>query len=138
MVIKNNEATANRPEGDRILDAPYVFINLPEYLRMIKDEKAWIVNDRNGITLFKGNGLTVVLTALKKGAVLNKVETEGFMTLQLLEGSVIVNTPDGNMNVQPNQMMVFRPAIQYSVSAGIESSFLLSHYNSFSDSGNII
>ena len=138
MVIKNNEATFNRPEGDRILDAPYVFINLPEYLRMIKEEKAWIVNDRNGITLFKGNGLTVVLTALKKGAILYKVETEGFMTLQLLEGSVIVNTPDGNMNVQPNQIMVFHPAVQYSVSASIESAFLLSHYNSFSDSGNII
>ena len=138
MVIKNNDATTNRPEGDRILDAPYVFINLPDYLRMIKEEKAWLANDRNGITLFKGNGLTVVLTALKKGAILHKVETEGFMTLQLLEGSIIVTTPDGNMNVQPNQIMVFHPTIQYSVSASIESSFLLSHYNSFSDTGNIL
>ena len=138
MVIRNNDATFNRPEGERILDAPYVFINLPEYLRMIKEEKAWLTNDRNGITLFKGNGLTVVLTALKKGVLLDKVETEGFMTLQLLEGSVIVNTPDGNMNLALNQLMVFHPSIQYSVSANEESSFLLSHYNSFSDGGNII
>jgi len=105
---------------------------------MIKEEKAWLQNDRNGITLFKGNGLTVVLTALKKGALLDKVETDGFMTIQLLEGAVIVNTPDGNMNLELNQMMVFRPSIQYSVSASEESSFLLSHYNSFSDSGNIL
>ena len=138
MVIKNNDATVNRPEGDRILDAPYVFINLPDYLRIIKEEKAWMLSDRNSITVFKGDGLTVVLTALKKGANVEKIQTEGFMTLQLLQGSITINTPDGNMDIQINQMMVFHPSIQYTISANEESSFLLSHYNSFVDSGNII
>ncbi|MCW3120014.1 MAG: hypothetical protein JWM28_4096 [Chitinophagaceae bacterium] len=138
MIIRNNDATTNRPEGDRILDAPYVFINMPDYLRMIKEEKAWILNDRNSITVFKGNGLTLVLTALKQGALLDKIQTDGFMALQLLEGLITINTPDGNMDMQLNQIMVFHPSIQYSVTASEECSFLLSHYNSFGDGGNII
>ena len=32
MENKRNEATLNRPEGDRVLDAPYVFINIPEFM----------------------------------------------------------------------------------------------------------
>jgi len=136
MVIRNNDATINRPEGDRILNAPYVFINLPDFLRIIKEEKAWIISDRNSITVFKGDGLSVVLTALRKGATLEKVQTEGYMSLQLLEGVVSVNTPDGNMDLKLNEMMVFSPSIQYSVSATEESSFLLSHFNMAS--GNII
>ena len=41
MENKRNEATLNRPEGDRVLDAPYVFINIPEFIRQLKSEEAW-------------------------------------------------------------------------------------------------
>ena len=39
MENKRNEATLNRPEGDRVLDAPYVFINIPEFIRQLKNER---------------------------------------------------------------------------------------------------
>jgi len=40
MENKRNEATLNRPEGDRVLDAPYVFVNIPEFIRQLKSEEA--------------------------------------------------------------------------------------------------
>lgn len=138
MVIRNNDATTNRPKGDRILDAPYVFIDLPDYLRMIREEKAWLLGDRNSITVFKSDGLTVVLTALKREAIIDKVQTDGFMTFQLLEGAVTVITPDGDMDFQSNQMMVFHPSVQYSISAAEESSFLLTHYSSLREDATIL
>ena len=68
MELKRNEATLNRPEGDRVLDAPYVFMDLDDFVKQLKDEKAWDKNDRNGITIFKTDNLTTVLTCLHKGA----------------------------------------------------------------------
>ena len=58
MENKRNEATLNRPEGDRVLDAPYVFVNIPEFIRQLKSEEAWQKNDRNGITVFKTGRVT--------------------------------------------------------------------------------
>ena len=68
MEIKRNESTRNRPEGDRVLDAPYVFANLPAFIEQVKDEKSWGKGDRNAITVFKTTNMTIVLSALKQGA----------------------------------------------------------------------
>lgn len=39
--IKYNLATPLRPEGDRLLDAQMVLMDLSSYREQIKDEKAW-------------------------------------------------------------------------------------------------
>ena len=67
MEIKRNEATFNRPDGDRVLDGTYVFVDIPSYIRQIKEEKAWEKNDRNGITVFKSENITQVITVLHAG-----------------------------------------------------------------------
>ena len=38
MEHKRNEATLNRPEGDRVLDASYVFIDINEFTRQLREE----------------------------------------------------------------------------------------------------
>ena len=53
MQEKSNEATSHRPEGDRIIDATLVSINLPLFIEQIKTEKAWKDKDRNAITSLK-------------------------------------------------------------------------------------
>ena len=45
MEIKRNQATFNRPQGDRVIDASYVFIDIPAFVDQIKMEKAWEKND---------------------------------------------------------------------------------------------
>ena len=47
MPVKINDATINRPDGNRIIDAPAVSIDLQQFLTQLKDEKAWEKNDRN-------------------------------------------------------------------------------------------
>ena len=65
MEIKSNQATGNRPEGDRILDAPYVFTDIPMYLEQLKSEKSWSKNDRNAITVYKSEKVTILVAVLK-------------------------------------------------------------------------
>ena len=88
MEIKRNDATLLRPEGDRVLDAPYVFMNFDEFRKQVKDEEAWKKRDRNGITIFKTDNLTTVLTCLHKDASIKKNTVDGLFQVQVLEGKI--------------------------------------------------
>ena len=127
MENKRNEATQNRPEGDRVLDAPYVFINIPDFIRQLKSEDAWQKNDRNGITVFKTDRVTVVVTCLHAIAVLKNNLVDGIFTIQVLEGIVRVTTPDGDVDMQANQVMAFHQLVDHSIVALMDSVLLLTN-----------
>ena len=127
MENKRNEATQNRPEGDRVLDAPYVFVNIPDFIRQLKSEEAWQKNDRNGITVFKTNRVTMVVTCLHAKAVLKNNLVDGIFTIQVLEGIVRVTTPDGDVDMQANQVMAFHQLVDHSILALMDSVLLLTN-----------
>ena len=86
MKEKFNEATKQRPQGERTLDASLVTIDLNYFTKQIKDEKAWKESDRNAITVFKTNGMRIVLIALHKNAEMTKHTADGIISVQVLEG----------------------------------------------------
>lgn len=129
MEIKRNDATRNRPEGDRVLDAPYVFANLPSFIEQVKDEKAWEKSDRNGITVFKTEGMTIVLSALKEGAVIKDNVVNGFLTVHVLEGTIRLTTLEGDADMGDNQLIVFHPGIPHSMEAMSDTVLLLTTYD---------
>jgi hypothetical protein len=87
MQAKYNEATVNRPKGDRVIDAPFVQIDVEKYSRQLKKEPAWEKSDRNSITVFKTVGFTMVIMRLHKDASMNN-SVDGLLTIQVLEGSI--------------------------------------------------
>ena len=129
MEIKRNEATLNRPEGDRVLDAPYVFIDIPSFIEQVKEEKAWEKNDRNGITVFKSDTLTIVVSALQASAEIRDNAVDGLFTIQVLKGDARVTTPDGDVNMTAGQLLTFHPQVPHSIQALSDSIFLLSNYS---------
>jgi quercetin dioxygenase-like cupin family protein len=128
MNIKRNEATANRPAGDRVIDAPYVFSDITSYIKQLKEEKAWEKNDRNSITVFKAGNITVVITALHSGAEITGNKIDGFISIQVLEGKTGISTPDGDIIVAQQQMVVFHPGITHSIKALSDCILLLTSY----------
>ena len=130
MENKRNEATINRPEGDRVLDAPYVFINIPDFIRQLKSEEAWQKNDRNGITVFKSGRVTMVLTCLHAKAIMNDVLVDGIFTLHVLEGIIRVRTPDGEVDMQANQVITFHQLVDHSIEALMDSVLLFTNNSS--------
>ena len=130
MENKRNEATLNRPEGDRVLDAPYVFINIPDFIRQLKSEEAWQKNDRNGITVFKSGRVTMVLTCLHAKAIMNDVLVDGIFTIHVLEGIIRVRTPDGEVDMQANQAMTFHQLVDHSIEAMMDSVLLFTNNSS--------
>ncbi len=125
MDIKSNDSTDLRPEGERVIDAPLVMMNLPEFIKQIKSEDTWKNSDRNAITIYKTNGLRIVLLALHEGAELKKHKAEGNISVQVLEGEIKFNTDDESVQLIKGNMIALHKGLPHSVQAIKESVFLL-------------
>jgi quercetin dioxygenase-like cupin family protein len=125
MEIKQNESTDLRPEGGRVLDAPLVSINLIDFIKTIKEEPAWKNKDHNAITVYKTNGLRLVLIAMHKEAVIARHTTDGILSLQVLEGKINFTTDDKSVILEEGQMIALHKGLPHSVTAIKKSVFLL-------------
>ena len=125
MEIKHNDSTKQRPEGNRIIDAPLVSIDIPEFIKELKNETAWETTDRNAITVYKTNGMRIVIIALHKDAELKKHNADGILSLQVLEGEINFNTDDQSLVLKKDQMLSLHKGLHHSVKAIKESVFLL-------------
>lgn len=125
MEKKFNEATVQRPEGDRTMDATLVSIDLNFFIKQIRTEKSWKESDRNAITVYKTNGMRIVLIALHKGAEMVKHKAEGIISLQVLEGLINFITDEQQVELGKEQMLALRKGIPHSVEAKEETIFLL-------------
>ena len=123
--VKFNNPTELRPEGERIIDAPLVHMDLKESAKTLKSEKAWKEKDRNAITLYKTGGMRLVLIALHKGAILEKHTANGTINVQVLEGEINLSTDDQSMNLKEGQVIALHRMIPHDVTAIKESVFLL-------------
>ena len=125
MKQKFNEATPQRPEGDRLLDASMVSIDLPSFIEQIRQEPTWKDSDRNAITVFKTNGMRIVLIALHAGAEMIKHTADGIISIQVLEGKIKLTTDLQSFELGKGQMLALHKRIPHSVLAINETIFLL-------------
>jgi quercetin dioxygenase-like cupin family protein len=125
MNAKYNEATDNRPEGDRVIDASFLFIDIEKYHRQLTEEDAWQKNDRNGITLFKSGGHTIVLSALHEGAALPGNEIKGTVTIQVVEGFLTANLGAEDIDLRKGNMIILHANINHSLVAKDDSLILI-------------
>ncbi len=122
---KYNQATELRPEGDRLLDAQLVEIDLNSFRKQIKEEQAWVDSDRNAITIFKSDEMRLVLIAMHGGAELKTHTAPGIISVQVLEGEIVFGTAEKTANLTEGQMVTLHKGVPHSVFAKKESTFLL-------------
>ena len=125
MDQKFNDATKQRPQGERIMDASLVTIDLNSFTKQIKEESAWKDSDRNAITVFKTDGMRIVLIALHKDAEMKKHTADGMISVQVLEGQLLFTTEDQSVELGQGKMLALHKNIPHSVLAQEETIFLL-------------
>ncbi len=125
MEIKKNESTELRPEGGRLMDAPLVSIDIPQFIKQIKSESTWENSDRNALTVYKTNGMRIVLIALHANAEMTRHTADGIINLQILEGQIRFNTDEQSVELNKGQMLTLHKGIPHSVLAKEETIFLL-------------
>ena len=124
MEYHRNKATTQRPGGDRVLDAPYVFIDTPlvqATLAAEKDER----KDKTGYTVFKSDELAVVLIHLKSGARITPGKTNGTLVFQVLEGQVEVTVVEQQIPLAASQMLIIHPHFNCDIVALQETKLFL-------------
>lgn len=125
MGEKFNEATVQRPQGNRTLDAPLVTIDLVAFIAQIREEEQWKKSDCNAITIFKSLVMRMVLIALHKGAEMSKHKAPGMISIQMLEGEMLFTTDEQTITLSSGQMLTLHEGIEHSVLAKKETVFLL-------------
>ena len=107
------------------MDAALVTIDLPLFMEQIKQESPWKQSNRNAITVFKTNGLRIVLIALHEGAEMARHTADGIISVQVLEGQLQFNTDWQTVELSKGQMLALHECIPHSVLAIKETVFLL-------------
>jgi len=130
MQVKINQSTHNRPEGERILDAPAVLVEIPQYITQIKQEEAWHKSDRNAITVFKTGSITLVINALHSGAEMANIEVDGVFIIQVLEGEITIKAEEGEKRLSANQMLVLHPCFRTHILAETDTVLMLTNVQS--------
>jgi quercetin dioxygenase-like cupin family protein len=129
MEVKHNESTELRPKGERLMDAPVVPIDAPDFLKQIKNEPAWENSDRNAMTIYKTDAMRIVLIALHKDAMLKEHSTNGVISVQVLDGEINFRTQGETHNLTKGKMIALHRNITHEVTAVEESVFLLTVAN---------
>ena len=127
MELRNIDATINRPEGERLIDAPFVFVDLEKYIHQLKNEDAWEKNNRNGITVYKTDGITMVLTCLHRNAMIEKNTIDGWMTIQVLEGEIDFKVKEKTVTLKKHQLANLHPGVEHTILANKETTLLLTN-----------
>ncbi len=125
MENKSNEATPQRPEGDRLLDAPLVTMDLNHLMEQVRNEPSWKDSDRNSITIYKSENMRMVLIGLHQNAELKTHTANGIISVQVLEGHIRFATEQQVVELQKGQMLALKKQIPHSVLALKETFFLL-------------
>ena len=126
MRAKYSEATLNRPEGNRVTDAPFVVADIEKYRRLLKREPAWKKNDRNGITIYKTIGITILLTYLHKNATMDN-SVGGLLTIQVIEGSIDCIIENTIVPIEQDQLITLHPEVIHTIRAKEDSLLLLTN-----------
>jgi quercetin dioxygenase-like cupin family protein len=120
-----HEIAIERNGQERVIDATMVHVNLPHFIKQIKEEETWQKNDRNAITLLKTNFLRIVLIALHKGAILKKHTVPQMLSVQVLEGKMRFITDVQTVELNTGDMITLYENIEHTVVATEETVFLL-------------
>lgn len=122
--IKIMDATPQRPEGDRVVDAYLTGIDLNKFMDDLKEESTWKDSDRNSITVHKSDNFVMVLICLHENAALKPHNAKGMLSLQVLKGKIDFLVENKKLEMEKGNVVVLHENIFHSINA-LEESFLL-------------
>ncbi len=111
--------------GPRRLAGPFLAFDIDAELERIRNETEYAGNGRNAITLAKDEGMRVVLVSLGKDAIIGDEEADGTVAIQVIEGTVSVDSRDDTAELIAGQMAVIGAGDPWLVGAREESAVLV-------------
>ena len=119
------DAIRTVPRKDRVLCGPAITFAIAEEINLLKQEPEWVSGTRNSVTVVKTSNLSIVLTAIKKGATLCGHEVDGPITLQVLSGAVQFGVAGEPRTLAAGTLIALEEAIPHDIQALEDSELLL-------------
>jgi len=119
------DAIRTAAREDRVISGPAITFAIAEEITLLKQEPEWISGTRNAVTVVKTANLSIVLTAIKKGATLCGHEVDGPITLQVLSGAVRFGVAGEPRTLTAGTVIALDKAIPHDIQALEESELLL-------------
>lgn len=125
IIVKRIEATPQRTDGDRLIDAPLLEMDLNKLIEKMKIESNWNKNGHNSITILKSANMRIVLLGLRANSEMKEHKAGGVISVQVLEGKINFITAEQNAVIEKGQMISLQENILHKVQAQTDSFFLL-------------
>jgi len=139
VMIRHSDATSisdiglisSNPRADarRILDASLMQFDLNKEVENIKHEKNWIEGSQSAKTLVKSENMCVLLIAMHMGDEMKMHQSNGPITLQVLEGNIQFLTWQNCISIKTGQLITLQKKMQHNLVAKMPSIFLLTLIN---------
>jgi hypothetical protein len=119
MEEKHNNATPQRPEGARPLDAGIIPIDIEKFCEQIKKEEAYHKNGKNAITVFKSDKVTITIIALQATQKFHpgNEENEATMSLQVLKGNLHFESFGNEINLSDGELLTLHQQLSFKATA---------------------
>jgi quercetin dioxygenase-like cupin family protein len=111
--------------GERLDSGVLHTFGLDGFVRALREEPEYATNGRNGVTLVKSSGLSVVLEAMQGGVELSEHRAPGPITVQVLEGEVRFHTEGEVFRIREGELLALPPGRPHAVEAVRDSAFLI-------------
>ena len=119
------ETIRTAPREDRVLSGPAITFAIAEEINLLRQEPEWISGKRNSVTVVKTSNLSVVLTAIKKGATLCGHEVHGPNTVQVLSGAIQFGVSGEPRTLAAGAVIALDKGIPHDIQALQDSELLL-------------
>ncbi len=107
------------------LAANALTFDLETEISRLKGEETWQRESHNANTLVKEPDFRIVLIAMKSGAKLAQHRTAGRLSIQVLDGEILVHLPDKVVDMPTGSLLALDRQVTHDVEARDESAFLL-------------
>lgn len=105
------------PGSERPLHGPLQRFDLGAEVERLRGEDTWQEGHRNAITLRKGEGMNVVLLAMKSGDKLEEHAAPGPFSLSVREGRIRFTAADETVEAGPEVLLTCDAGVRHTVEA---------------------
>jgi quercetin dioxygenase-like cupin family protein len=123
MAVPENPQTGREHEVGT-LAAPLLTLDLSREIEQLRSEGRW-QSGHTAKALAKYSDLRVVLIVMKAGGRLEKHQTVGRISVQVLDGQIRFNTDERSVELAAGQMLTLDAGIPHDVEGIADSAFLL-------------
>ncbi|MDZ4753653.1 MAG: cupin domain-containing protein [Phycisphaerae bacterium] len=92
-------------------------VDIAAALKALRDEPQPPANGRRQITVYHRVPVTTALFDFEAGGALNQHTTHGLVTIQVIEGRLVIEADGGTHELRSGQLLILNPDVPHSVRA---------------------